>query len=125
LKHWHNPVCLSSPESRERLPEPKDVMLGILGASSALAGLLLVFGGFLFAQAASFPSDTDERITGKFEKVGRLSVWTFLAFLIICVLCTVWLLHPQELIYWISAWMFLISVMATGVYGLLAYYRYL
>jgi hypothetical protein len=33
--------------------EPKDVVLGILGASGALAGLLLVFGGFIFSQAAS------------------------------------------------------------------------
>jgi fructose-specific phosphotransferase system IIC component len=75
-------------------------MLGVLGASSALAGLLLVFGGFLFAQASSFPSDTDDKITAKFEKVGRLSVWPFLAFLIVCVLCTVWL---KELLTEITA----------------------
>ena len=100
-------------------------MLGILGASSALAGLLLVFGGFLFAQASSFPSDTDEKITAKFEQVGRLSVWPFLAFLIVCIMCTIWLLHPQGCVYWISVGMFLLSIAATAIYGVLAYYRYL
>ncbi len=107
------------------MPEAKDVILGVLGASTALAGLLLVFGGFLFAQAASFPSDTDDQITTKFNKVGRLSVWPFVSFLIVTLLCLAWLIHPLQCVYWVGVVLFTLSIVATAVYGLLAYYRYL
>jgi hypothetical protein len=107
------------------LPEPKDVIVGILAAASALAGLLLVFGGFLFAQASSFPPDTPDQITGKFTRVGRLSLWPFLSFLVVTVLCVIWLLHPQPCSYWISIVLFFATVFATAAYALLAYYRYL
>jgi hypothetical protein len=39
---------------------PKDLVLGILGASGALTELLLVLGGFIFAQAAYFTSDNQD-----------------------------------------------------------------
>jgi hypothetical protein len=54
------------------MPEPKDVVIGILGASGALAGLLLVFGGFIFAQAASFPASTDDKITERHWRLGEV-----------------------------------------------------
>jgi hypothetical protein len=63
------------------MPEAKDVIIGILGASGALAGLLLVFGGFIFAQAASFPSSTDDKITARYTKAARLAIFPFWGFL--------------------------------------------
>lgn len=105
--------------------EPKDLVLGILGASGTLAGLLLVFGGFLFAQAASFPSSTPDEVTEKYEKVGRFAVWPFLGFLLSTVLSIVWLLHAQNCLFWINVGVFLGSVLATAVYGAVASYHYL
>jgi hypothetical protein len=40
------------------MPEPKDAIIAIFGASGELAGLPLVFSGFVFAQAASEVTDS-------------------------------------------------------------------
>ncbi len=56
----------------------KDIVTTILGASVGLAGLLLVFSGFLFAQAEAFPrATTDNATINKFKKAGLAPVsWT-------------------------------------------------
>jgi len=58
----------------------KDVMLGILGASGAFAGLLLVFSGFIFAQAASFPSTTPNSVIGKYTRAAKIAIVPFWGF---------------------------------------------
>jgi hypothetical protein len=50
------------------MPEPKDTIIAILGASGALAGLLLVFTGFIFAQAAS-------EVTGSFARAAKIALY--------------------------------------------------
>ena len=105
--------------------ERKDVILGILGASGALAGLLLVFGGFIFAQAASFPSSTDDQIIDKYTKAGRLAIFPFWGFLITMLLSMGWLLHPSQCVYAVCVSLFIILVIGTGVYGTVMSYRYL
>jgi hypothetical protein len=105
--------------------EPKDLILGILGASGALAGLLLVFGGFIFSQAASFPSSTDDQIIGKYTKAGRLAIFPFWGFLITTLLSVTWLLHPIYYVYVACVGLFVILVIGTGIYGTVMSYRYL
>jgi hypothetical protein len=107
------------------MADPKDVILGILGASGALAGLLLVFSGFIFAQAASFPSTTSDKITAKYTKAGRMAVFPFIGFLLATLVCVAWLLHPNQCIYFVCVALFLVLVIWTGIYGALASYRYL
>src|SRR2546427_457828 len=105
--------------------EPKDVVLGILGASGALAGLLLVFGGFIFSQAASFPSSTDDKIISKYTRAGRLAIYPFWGFLTTTLLSIVWLLHQSTCIYATCVALFIVLVIGTGIYGTLMSYRYL
>ena len=108
------------------MPDPKDVILGILGASGALAGLLLVFSGFIFAQAASFPAaDTDDRVIAKYTKAGRLAIFPFLGFLLTTLLSLAWLICPHPYTYVSCVVLFVILVIGTGVYGTLMSYRYL
>src|SRR5690348_12866779 len=104
------------------MADPKDVILGILGASGALAGLLLVFSGFIFAQAASFPATTDDTLLARYAKAGRLGIFPFLGFLITTLLCIAWLLRPNTFVYVLCIVMFVLLVVGTGVYGLLAAY---
>jgi ABC-type transport system involved in cytochrome bd biosynthesis fused ATPase/permease subunit len=61
------------------MPEfAKDVIVAVVGASVALAGLLLVFSGFLFSQAAAFPpATTDDAIINRFRNVGRCGLIPF------------------------------------------------
>jgi len=105
--------------------EPKDLVLGILGASGALAGLLLVFGGFIFSQAASFPSGTDDQIIGRYTKAGRLAIYPFWGFLVTTLLSVAWLVHPFYCIYAACVGLFVILVIGTGIYGTVMFYRYL
>jgi hypothetical protein len=105
--------------------ERKDVVLGILAASGALAGLLLVFGGFIFAQAASFPSSTDDQTIGRYTRAGRLAIFPFWGFLVTTLLSVLWLLQQSEWAYIACVALFIVLVIGTGVYGTLMSYRYL
>jgi hypothetical protein len=105
--------------------EHKDVVIGILGASSAFAGLILVFGGFIFSQAASFPSSTDDQIIGKYTRAGRLAIYPFWGFLVTTLLSIGWMLYQAECVYILCVTLFLILVVGTGFYGTLMFYKYL
>ena len=52
----------------------KDIMVGILGASGTFGALLLVYSGFIFAQAASFPTTTADKLLKKYTRAGRLAL---------------------------------------------------
>ena len=107
------------------MSDPKDVVVGIMGASGALAGLLLVFSGFIFSQAASFPSGTSNILIGKYTRAGRLGIYPFLGFLTTTLLSGTWLLWPNQCILFFCLGLFLLLVVWTGIYGTLMSYRYL
>ena len=103
-----------------------DTVLGILGASVGLAGLLLVFCGFLFAQAASFPQEhTDDATINRYRNAGKLGVWPFLGSLGIALAATVWLVVGGCLFYYGIVTIFVILLVATALYGAVTVRRYL
>lgn len=53
----------------------KDIAIGLLGAIVAVAGLLLIFSGFLFTKAESFESLRGD----KFRTIGKLGVIPLIA----------------------------------------------
>jgi hypothetical protein len=105
----------------------KDVMIGILGASGAFAGLLLVFSGFIFAQAASFPSSTPDEVTDKYTRAGKIAIIPFWGFLITTLLSLIWLVHPAGtlFVYHICVTGFIVLVIGTGIYGTVMAFRFL
>src|SRR6185437_15936323 len=105
--------------------ERKDVILGILGASGAFSALLLVFSGLIFTQAASFPSETDNKTINKVRRAARLSVYPFWGFLVTTLLSLSWLLRQSNLIYVICVSLFVVLIVGTGIYGTITSYRYL
>ena len=107
------------------MPEPKDVVLGILGASGGLAGLLLVFSGFIFGQASSFPASTSDKIVARYTKAARLAILPFCGFLVTTLMSLSWLIHPNPCLYTICIGLFVLLVIGTGIYGSLASFRYL
>jgi hypothetical protein len=44
------------------MPERKDIILAVIGASVALASLLLVFVGFVYAHAETFETKRRDRL---------------------------------------------------------------
>jgi hypothetical protein len=100
--------------------EPKEIILAVLGASGSMAGLLLVFSRFMFSQASSFPSVTDDRILHRYTNVGQLAVYPFCGFLITTLLAIAWLLYPAPALYAVCITFFVVLVVGTGIYGALS-----
>lgn len=103
-----------------------DVMLGILGASVGLAGLLLVFCGFVFGQAAGFPpATTDDRVIAQYKRAGTLGLWPFLGALLNSLLVVIWFLCSCTGLYFATIGVFLLLLVATAVYGAVVIWRFL
>jgi hypothetical protein len=107
------------------VPEPKDVVTAILASAVGLAGLLLVFSGFVLSQAAGFPNTTPNAITKKFEKAARIGMVPFLFALVVSGLSFLWLLHPSPGIYCATVIGFAVLLLGTGLYGAIAFWKYL
>ena len=109
------------------MPEyAKEVMLGVLGASVGLAGLLLVFCGFLFGQAASFPpAHTDDATIERYKNAARLALLPFLGAVAASVAVMVWFFYPDETFYRIIVAFFMLLLVATAVYGTVVIKSYL
>ena len=107
------------------VPEPKEVILAVLGASVAIAGLLLVFTGFLFTQASSFAPTTPDAITEKFRKGVRLGIIPFLAALADSVASFVWLLWPGTILYQTATIGFIVVLVGTATYGAVTIFYFL
>ncbi len=107
------------------MPEHKDVVTTVLGASVGLAGLLLVFSGFIFSQAASFPSEISNEITNRYTKVAKWAVYPFIGFLLLTILLVGWMIWPNELLYIICISLFLVLIVGTGIYGIVVTHWYL
>ena len=102
--------------------DPKDVMVTIVGASVAIAGLLLVFSGFLFAQAASFPSNTSDALIEKFRRGAQLGMIPFVGALADAGMAFGWMLNPSPnaCLYQFAVGGFIVLLVLTGVYGLIS-----
>jgi vacuolar-type H+-ATPase subunit I/STV1 len=107
------------------MPEPKDIVLAILGGSVSLSGLLLIFAGFLFGQATAFPSTTDDATINRFRNGGRVAIAPFLASLVVAAISVLWLLTPNAWLYWSVIVGFLLVLFGTAAYGALTVLRYL
>jgi len=104
----------------------KDLMLGVLGASVGLGGLLLVFCGLLFAQAASFPpATTDDVKINKYRNAGRLGLWPFLGATLDSLLVVVWFFCQNSSMYFVALGLFVVLLVVTALYGAVVIRSYL
>jgi hypothetical protein len=109
------------------MPEyAKDVMLAALGASVGLAGLLLIFSGFLFAQADSFPkATTDDAIIDKYRNAGRFAVIPFLLSIVVASLSVAWVVCPCPRVYWATIFGLCALLLVSAGYGGFILIKYL
>ncbi len=109
------------------MPEyAKDVVLALLGASIALAGLLLVVSGFALAQANSYPAETtDDLRLGRYELAAKLGLVPFLIALVDGALCLIWLLHRSDVFYRSAVGGFFLLLSVTAIYGAVLLLKYL
>src|SRR5438132_152181 len=109
------------------MPEiAKDVMVAVLGAAVGLAGLLLIFSGFLFTQAASFPSaSTSDEVIDKYRNAVRWGLLPFLIALAVAALSFAWMICPGPVIYWLTIVAFGLLIVSSAIYGSIMLLGYL
>jgi len=94
----------------------------LLGAGVGLAGLLLIFAGFLFAQAATMPPDTSDLTLQRYRSVGRWGMAPFTASLVIAAVAAFWFAIPCPP-WWFAVYAvrsFVVLAVATIAYGIVA-----
>lgn len=104
----------------------KDLIIAVMGASVRLAGLLLVFGGFMFAQASGFPPDTtDDAIIKRFQNAGRFSALPFALCIAVAGIASWWPYSPEPWSFSVAFWGFLVALAGALIYGVAVLTRYL
>jgi hypothetical protein len=96
----------------------KDVVIAILGAAVGLAGILLVFCGFILSQVWTF--DPDEIAKSKrtaYKIVARIGILPFLGALMNAYLCVRWFITRSDALYSNVTCTFGFLLLATGLYG--------
>jgi hypothetical protein len=86
----------------------EDIVLAVLGASAALAGLVLVFLGLVAAATASYSPGTAESIIAKARRPAYAVLGSFGLGIACVALCALWLLLSTESgpVFWIAIVLF-------------------
>lgn len=109
------------------MPEyAKDVVVSLMEAAVGLAGLLLIFSGFLFGHASSFPkATTDDALIDRYRNAGRFAAIPFLVACLVAAMALMWLMHPEPVWYWITVCGFAALLVISAAYGGYVLVRYL
>jgi len=109
------------------MPEySKDVVITVLGAAVGLAGLLLVFVGYVFTQAASFnPAIVDDKVLKSYKTAGRLGLIPFLLALGNAAVCLWWMIHSSACAFSTAVDGFFLLLLLTAIYGSVLILHYL
>lgn len=102
------------------MPEEKDTIGAILGASASLAGLLLVFIGFVYARGETYST----RRGDVFKYVAKLGAVPFLITLACTWFSVVWFTGGKWA-YSCSIYLFEASLILTAIYGTMTLVYYL
>jgi hypothetical protein len=95
-------------------PEPRDVVVAILGASAALAGLILVFLGQVIAAYQGLPRDTPPSVRTRRKRAAPPVLLVFALSLGTVALCLAWLAAPGgAALYHVALWLFAADLLAT------------
>jgi hypothetical protein len=102
--------------------ETKDIVIAIFGAAVGLAGILLVFVGFIYSHAETIDlADTRQ----KYKVVAKLGLIPFLISLLSASLCLNWMLSPSPGVFCWVRYSFYGGMGSTALYGIVAFLFYL
>src|SRR5947209_19437767 len=72
----------------------KDIAIAVLGGSAAIAGILLVFVGFLIVKAEALPGETPDRVIRKYKVTAKTGLIPLLAQTVVILSSYLWLFCP-------------------------------
>jgi hypothetical protein len=97
------------------VPSDRDVITAVFGASSGLAGLLLVFLGIVVSTFQSYSAAVPAAATAPYRRAGRVIVAGFLVGLAATTVSLIWLLSPSGGLYDTAVILFCIQLGALAV----------
>ena len=95
----------------------KDTILAIFGASVGLAGIVLVFIGFVSAHGEGFQNNTRKKI---FKRVAKVGLIPFAIALIAAFLSLCWLETSSPSSYHYALLSFKAALISTLLYGIIS-----
>lgn len=98
-------------------PDMTGAISAVIGASMALAGLLLIFSGFLFGQAALFPPETSDKVLNGYKAAARGGLIPFAASLVVSVLALAYWFFPSRCLADAILILFALLAVATIIFG--------
>jgi hypothetical protein len=102
--------------------EPKDAIAAIFGAAVGLAGILLVFVGFVYSHAESLELKADR---DKFKLVAKVGLFPFLICLASGFLCLNWMTDSSPGVFCWARYALYGGMGLTALYGVVAFLFYL
>jgi uncharacterized membrane protein len=107
-------------------PVPKDIVIAMLGASAALAGLVLVFLGLVVVAYQAFPGDTPDAVRKRRRSSVPMVLIVFALSLASVGLSLAWLAVPGgHLLYTVNLWLFVAELLGILVIAVAATTRVL
>jgi hypothetical protein len=89
----------------------------VFGASVGLAGILLIFVGFIFSHAESFQNIKRQRA---FQRIAKIGLIPFAICLVAAWLSLGWLQEQNASIYFFALLSFKVSLCTTLLYGVIS-----
>jgi hypothetical protein len=94
----------------------------VFGAAVGLAGILLVFVGFVYSRVETFDLATERN---KFRLVAKCGIAPFLVALVSATLCLHWMINQLSTTEWLAVRLFYVGLALTALYGVVAFLFYL
>jgi hypothetical protein len=104
------------------LDNQRDAAIAVIDAASALAGLLLVFVGFVYARGEGL---SNVNRGAKFKNAARAGVLLFVAMLVCCWFSLNYIQDGSQADYQIAMFAFRVGLVVTGLYALLVFFVHL
>ncbi len=101
-------------------PDIKDAITAIIGASVSLGGLLLIFSGYLYAQAAIMPVKTPNTVLNRYRNAARVGLFPFTLSLALAGFSIYYWFAPCVVVAHIILFAFAALIVGTIVYGIWA-----
>jgi hypothetical protein len=95
----------------------KDTILAVFGAAVGLAGIVLVFVGFVSSHGEGFQNSDRKRV---FKRVGKVGLIPFTAALLSAFFSLSWLETTNPTSYYLALLAFKLSLIATLLYGIIS-----
>ena len=99
----------------------KEIALAALGGAAAIAGLLLVFVGFIIVKVEALPGETSDSVLRKYAIVAKLGMLPLLVLTTVILAAYGWLFYPtNSILFFIWSAGFVVGMVLFLVYSIAA-----